>query len=78
LHNQGDQEMNRYFIWEQSGYERSAGNQKGYARLADAVSAAKKLANKTGKVHGIGDFEILPGGERDCIQVIGYEEPIGK
>jgi len=68
---------NRYFIWEQSdtGSETKAGNQRGYARMTDAFSAAKKLANKTGNIHGVGDFDVLPGGERDCTEVLGYEEP---
>ncbi len=67
----------RYFIAEvdENGGEWKAGNQSGYKTDKEAYAAAERAANKSGRSHSVSLYETLPGGDRDLIELLGYEHP---
>lgn len=59
---------------DEHGGECRAGNRRGYKTPAAAFTAAKRLANATGKSHCIAEYEVV-GDDSDCLEVLGYEHP---
>ena len=64
----------RYFISEidsKTSTEWKAGSRSGYATLEEASMAAEKLARRGG-TFCVGLYEVLPDGDRDCIETCEY------